>query len=144
MPTNDRHDLGARVREWRESHYLTRAQFLELLGPDVPSESTLRNVEGGYQTPGRLFSRRLSDLIETPYVPDVKAVMDMAEEQGVYITVPDLQTATKMFEAAAIPDVIEAAAALAKATSQTLPEATALVVLHRLRQGNAGKLIADA
>ena len=69
--------------------------------------------------------------------------MEVAEEQGDYIVVPNLRTATRMFEAAAIPDVAAAAAALANATGQTLPEATALVVLHRLRQGNAGKCISD-
>ena len=136
---HDQHDssgetgLGKRVRDFREQHGMTRRMFLLYMGPNSPSESTLRNIEGGYQTPGRVLESMLEQTIAIPPTPAAypqqgNTPIAIGEEPRPY----DSEFIGAVVDACEAPAVRVAAEALAAATGQTVSEALVVVVSQRL------------
>ena len=135
----DRLAFGERLKEWRQRKGLTRPQVLAMLGAGAPSESTLRNIEGGHQGTGRALKAALVRLMETGKpskdIPTVRSA-NVAEEDADYSPGrPPLSPAeiARVLAVASDQDVVAAANAVAAATGQPYSRALALVVAEKFR-----------
>ena len=137
MSREERVAFGQRFRDWRMSAGLKRSEVLTILGDGAPSDSTLRNIEGGHQAPGKSLCALLEALMNGVERPNSLSSRGMhgsgSRGQSPSSGVPEPATIKRIIEASRQERVSKAAEALANATGQSIDDALSIVISERLK-----------